>query len=245
MKKFLVVRRMALCLLALLALTVTACEKEPVTDPGTQDQAIPEATFRKQISVDQADGKRVLLEVGATDQALLDQMEASYFSVDFKVPEEDAIEESHEDAKMDQAGPLPSRFVTVQVLGAYAEKEISAYAINFSDAMQDLMRREKLAVRIILSPSEYVPTAKTSGHWYYTRPCARVKCIGDGGEIKTLVRTHRGVLIWGTWITGSAIHTFEFLNSTYCAKCTHGVARINDVWVLRDVLKSVWVFDAC
>jgi len=220
---------------------------------------MPEATFKKQISLDQADGKTIVLEVGATDQALLDQIEARHFTVDLNVPEMNdgeeshgctqahSDEESHEDAKAKPVEPLPSRFITVQVLGAYAEKEIHSYAIHFSDAMQDLMRREKLGMNVILSGSEYEPAAKTNGHWYPTRACARMRLNGDGGQIKTRVQTYRAYLSGNTWVRGSALHTpyLEFLNYVYCTKCAHGVSRIKDVWVIQDVLSTVWVLDAC
>lgn len=255
---------MALGTLAMLVINLTACDKEAIPEPIDKVQEVPEAAFKKQLSLNQPDGNSILMEVGASDQALLDRIEPSHFTVDLNVSDTHADEEghactqghagegSHEDAKASPCAPLPSRYITVQVLGAYSEKEIQSYAIHFSASMQDMMRREKLGMRVILTDTAYVPTAlptgKTAGWWKITRACVRMRLNGDGGQIKTLAQTFRADLNGSTWVRGNALHNppLEFLNYTYCKKCNHsGVSRIKDVYVIRDVLSSVWIFDTC
>jgi hypothetical protein len=240
-----VFQRTALFMLALVALTATGCEKDAVAEATEQAQIPPVASFKKQVSLDQADGKSILLEVGATDQALLDQLNASSFTVDLNAPATEAVDESHEHAKADPAlTTLPSRHITVQVLGADADQEISSYTINFSDGLKDLMRREKVALRIKATPAAYEPAAKTAGHWHRTPYCAKVTAYGDGGQIQTGVSVYRAYLYGNTWYQAH-LHTFYFYYNATCTRCAHGVSYIDDVWVFQDVCNGVYFSYSC
>jgi hypothetical protein len=242
MKRNSFLKLVALGLLSVSAMLGTGCEKRTVMDVATEAQSTPTVSFKKQLTLDRIGGKTVMLEVGATDQALLDQLEAKQFGVAVNGPTSEVTETSHSHAKQGQPNPvLPTRFVTVQVLGAYGDQEISNYTLTFDAGLQDLMRREKVGMRIILAASQHEePSGKTAGWWYRTPYCGKVVCNGDGGQIQT------GVITYRPTSTGQLpVHTFYFFNSAPCTKCAHGVNYLDDIWVFQDVLTSVVVYTGC
>ena len=224
------------------AAMISACQKEDLSTNATA--ATPSSSFvKKQLAIDDVNGKAVLIEVGASDINLLDQLQASQFTVELGMPTADAPETAH--APHEKSNPttvIPQRYVTVKVLGGYTNAEIEGYTLSFSKALQDLLRREKAGMRIALQPSDVTPpiATRTSGWWYRTPYCSKVICYGDGGQIPTGVTTYRP-----TSVGQSAVHAFTFFNSASCTRCAHGINAIDDIWVWQDVLRSVGVYGYC
>jgi hypothetical protein len=165
----------AIMLLALFvaSFSFTGCEKEKV-DTGAKDPVAPTAIFKKQLSLQTADGKLALLEVGASEKALLDQMEAKQFEVVLNPKLEEGAEEPHNEANEDQPIIMPSKYVTVQLLGAYSGEEITGYAVHFGEELQNILHREKAGMEIILTPSDFQPNTRTAG-WRYIPGTSMVK----------------------------------------------------------------------
>lgn len=219
-----------------LMLMFSACQKEEVVETAMPDQELPTAAFKKQLAIQTAGGETAMLEVGASDQALLDRLDARDFSVELNPTGGEAAEETHVDGNEVATKPvITARFLTVQMLGAYSEADIISYRVNFGSAFQDLVRREKIGMRIILSPSEYTPDDRIAAYWRRTDPCKWLRCFGDGGQISTKVHIWKRTTSWQHLLA----HDMHFYNYQTCTACHHtNCYRLDDIWVYDDVLSN-------
>ena len=242
-------RLYAVACAALLTFTV-GCEKEvPVPAANGQD-ALPEARFKKQLSIgaqNRSDASFVV-EVGASEQRLLNEIDASSFLLALNPDagsSESQGEEAHEDAALATLKP-GQNVVSIRVLGVNASKAMESYTIDFSDGFKRLARKEGLATRIVLRPDESLPaqTAKAAGWWYRTPYCRKITTYGDGGSISTGVTVYYAYLSGSVW-RQAPLHTFYFFHNASCNSCAHGVSYLDDIWVFRDVLTGVTISMGC
>ena len=228
----------------------SACEKE-VPAPATNGQdTLPEARFKKELTIgaqNRSDASFVV-EVGASKQRLLDAIDANSFRLSLNEAASSAVylgEEAHDDSVL--ATLLPDQnMISIRVLGVHANQAIEGYSIDFSDGYKRLARKAHLATRIVLRPDESLPTetAKAAGWWYRTPHCRKVTCYGDGGNISTGVSVYYAYQSGATWHQ-APLHTFSFLRNASCNACAHGVSYLDDIWVFRDVLTSVTISMGC
>lgn len=241
---------------ALGALLVFAagCEKEMPANSQEAIEVLPAASFTKQLTIgaNNRSAASFVVEVGASEQRLLDEIDASSFSITLNPPELPSnsaeINEFNHEAPQDVVdfGLKPDqKYVTIQLVGAFAKEAFEGYTITFGDQFNKMLREENVAMRIRLRSAEASGRAPVvAPGWWRTPYCGRVNLTGDGGNIKTGVTVYRAYLSGSVW-RQSPIHTFEFFNSTYCTKCAHNVAYLDDVWVWRDVLKNLTHSSGC
>lgn len=237
--------------LGALLIFAAGCEKEvPVKSPEATG-ALPTAQFTKQLTIgaNNRSSASFVVELGANDQRILDQLNATSFRLSLNNADtaqaDVSVHEEHQDAVPPALKP-GQKIVSIRVLGANSSEAIEHYSIDFSDEFKRLARKEGIATRIQLSPDESLPmqSAKAAGWWFRTPYCGKVTCYGDGGSIKTGVTVYRAYRVGNTWYQ-SAIHTFYFFDNASCTKCAHGVTYLDDIWVFQDVLRRVDIYAGC
>jgi hypothetical protein len=238
MKKYTFLKMTLISGFAMATGLITGCQKNLVEEAASQNAWVPTTVAAKQIEVPTAEGKTIVMEVSASDQALLDLVSPKHFAADLNNVTV-AVDEAHSETKQLAPDPqMPTRYLSIHVLGADIEGGMETYTIHFSDAFQAIMRREQAGMHINLQPSTQDPAGRTSGWWARTPYCSKVTCYGDGGAIPTGVITYRP-----TNVGQSPVHQFYFFNSASCTKCAHNVNALDDIWVFQDVLSSfTWSF---
>lgn len=227
---------------------LVSCQKEVPTPASSNTEAIvlPDATFKKQIEIQDAIGNLALFEVGASSESLLSKFDQNSLSFDFNI-DSDNTTATHDDDNTTTTPAIDKnrQLVTIQLLGYKTTNntEIESYRINFSEGIKAVIKSENAAMRINLTPTTNINN-KTEGWWYYTPYCGKVNTYGDGGIKQTGVTVYKAFLSGSIWYQ-AAVHTFYFYNNSTCNKCAHNVTYLDDIWVFQDVLTSVSIFASC
>lgn len=214
---------------ALGALLVFAagCEKEMPANSQEATEALPAASFTKQLTIgaNNRSTASFVVEVGASEQHLLDEIDANSFAIQFN-PEsttESGVTEphSHDDAAEGVSVSLKGRpLLTMAVLGAYSESPLESYKVDFSKEFQKLIERSNAVLSVDLGPSNKKPvlSLKTSDTYYDTPHCLAIEFWGNNAGVKEKVRVYYPKPYP---LTGSYNHPLTFHNYLYCRKCDH------------------------
>lgn len=237
-------RLYAVACAALLTFTV-GCEKEVPAPAANGQDALPEARFKKQLTIgaqNRSDASFVV-EVGASEQRLLDAIDASSFAFVSNPVTGDAneVDAPHEHGDADESlnvSVAGRPHVTIDVLGTYSDAPVSDFGVQFSENFQKALEKSNAILTVDFNEEGELPKAhaKAGSVFYATRRASTIRVRSNKVGNPEIVRFYR---------PGGSHLSPPFIISYRCDKCSHNAAYIQNFRLYQGGIDGFDTSDYC
>lgn len=228
---------------ALLTFTV-GCEKEVPAPAANGQDALPEARFKKQLSIgaqNRSDASFVV-EVGASEQRLLDEIDGSSFTMNSNpvISNDNEVDAPHEHGDADESLNVSIEgrpHVTIDVLGTYSDAPVPDFGVQFSENFQKALEKSNAILTVDFGSRGGTPKvqAKANSQFYATQKHSTIRVRGNNAGVPEVVRFYRS----------NGYHDATFNISFRCDKCSHNAAYVQNFRLYQGGINGFDTYSYC